>query len=92
MTNTFMNDSYKLLKLMYDNQITVLNKSFVPLTQMELSSELGFSKMKTNALFVDLQSKEYIVKVARGKYALSDKAIYIVDNIENIENTLEGWN
>lgn len=44
MMELFMNDNYKLLKLMYDNQTTVLNKKVVPLTQLELSSELNFSK------------------------------------------------
>lgn len=62
MIKTFMNDNYKLLKLMYDNQIIVINKKFVPLTQMELSTELGFSKMKTNAIFLDLQQEGYIKK------------------------------
>lgn len=83
MIKTFMNDNYKLLKLMYDNQIIVINKKFVPLTQMELSTELGFSKMKTNAIFLDLQQEGYIKKIARGKYCLSDKAERIVSTIDS---------
>lgn len=88
MIKTFMNDNYKLLKLMYDNQIIVINKKFVPLTQMELSTELGFSKMKTNAIFLDLQQEGYIKKIARGKYCLSDKAERIVSTIDKMEKEI----
>ena len=89
MMELFMNDNYKLLKLMYDNQTTVLNKKVVPLTQMELSSELKFSKMKTNALFVELQKEGYIVQETRGKYSLSDKAELIIKGIEQLEKKLD---
>lgn len=85
----FMNDNYKLLKLMYDNQTTVLNKKVVPLTQLELSSELNFSKMKTNALFVELQKEGLIVQETRGKYSLTDRSETIIRAIEQLEKKLD---
>lgn len=88
MMELFMNDSYKLLKLMFDNQTTVLNKKVIPLTQLELSSELKFSKMKTNALFVELQKEGYIIQETRGKYSLTDKAEIIIKGIEQLEKKL----
>lgn len=89
MMELFMNDNYKLLKLMYDNQTTVLNKKVVPLTQLELSSALKFSKMKTNALFVELQKEGYIVQETRGKYSLTDKSELIIKGIEQLEKKLD---
>lgn len=89
MMELFMNDNYKLLKLMFDNQTTVLNKKVVPLTQLELSSELNFSKMKTNSIFVELQKQGYIVQETRGKYSLTDKAEIIIKGIEQLEKKLE---
>lgn len=85
MVDTFMNDNYRLLKLMYDSQIILLNKKFVPLTQLEMAGVLGFSKMKVNAIFIDLQEKGYITKIARGKYSLSDMSETIIKSIESIE-------
>lgn len=89
MMEQFMNDNYKLLKLMYDNQTTILNKKIVPLTQMELSSELNFSKMKTNAIFVELQKQGYIVQENRGKYSLTNKSELIIKGIEQLEKKLD---
>lgn len=85
----FMNDNYKLLKLMYDNQTTVLNKKVVPLTQLELSSELNFSKMKTNALFVELQKEGLIVQETMGKYSLTVRSETIIKGIEQLEKKLD---
>lgn len=89
MMELFMNDNYKLLKLMYDNQTIILNKKVVPLTQLELSLELKFSKMKTNALFSELQKEGYIVQEARGKYSLTDKSQLIIKEIEQLEKKLD---
>ena len=89
MIELFTNDNYKLLKFMYDNQTIVLNKKVVPLTQLELSSELNFSKMKTNAIFVELQKEGFIVQETRGKYSLSDKAETIIKSIEETNTKLE---
>lgn len=37
----FLNDSYKILNLLYENQTVVLDKKVVPLTQSEIANELG---------------------------------------------------
>lgn len=81
MMDLFVNDNYKLLKLMYDNQTVILNKRVVPLTQMEISSALNFSKMKTNAIFVELQNTGLIIQETRGKYSLTDIANEIIEGV-----------
>lgn len=80
----FLNDYYKLLKLLYDNQTVVLDKKVVPLTQMEICSVLNMSKVKVNTIFVELQKEGFLVQETRGKYSLADKACAIVDSIEKM--------
>lgn len=40
----FLNDSYKILNLLYENQTVVLDKTVVPLTQSEIANCLVVSK------------------------------------------------
>lgn len=85
----FVNDSFRILKLLYDNQTTVLDKKVIPLTQVEISNELGMSKAKINMLIGELQKNGYVAIQSRGKYILLDKAKCIVEDIDNIEAKLE---
>lgn len=89
MMELFTNDTYKLLKVMYDNQSVVLDKKIVPLTQMEISSALGFSKMKTNAIFAELQKAGLITQETRGKYSLTDTSNDIVDGICKLDKRVK---
>ncbi len=89
MMDLFINDNYKLLKLMYDNQTVILNKRVVPLTQIEISSALNFSKMKTNAIFVELQNAGLIIQEARGKYSLTDMSNEIIEGICKLDKRIE---
>ena len=84
----FTNDNYNLLKLLYDNQTVVMDKKVVPLTQLEISSALRFSKMKVNAIFVQLQNEGYIQQITRGKYSLTDRAESIIRGIEQIDKRI----
>lgn len=86
----FLNDYYKLLKLLYDNQTVVLDKKVVPLTQMEICSVLNMSKVKVNTIFVELQKEGLLIQKTRGKYSLTDKAEAIIDGIEKMESKLAG--
>ena len=85
----FVNDNYRLLKLLYDNQTIVLDKKVIPLTQSEISNELGMSKAKINVMIGELQKKGYVAIQTRGKYVLLDKANCIMKDIDGIEAKLE---
>ena len=61
----FLNDSYKILNLLYENQTVVLDKKVVPLTQSEIANELGMSKAKVNSLIGQLQNEEYVSLATR---------------------------
>lgn len=84
----FLNDYYKLLKLLYDNQTVVLDKKVVPLTQMEICSVLKMSKVKVNTIFVELQKEGLLIQETRGKYSLTDKAEVIIMGIDKVESKL----
>ena len=87
----FLNDTYRLLKLLYDNQTLVLNKKVIPLTQQEISAELGMSKAKVNSLIGDLQENEYIFLETRGRYSLLDKGNLLVEDLNKTESKLKKY-
>lgn len=41
--NDFLNDNFIILKTMYDNQVTVLNETQIPLSQIQIADALGYS-------------------------------------------------
>ena len=84
----FTNDNYTLLKLLYDNQTTVLDKKVIPLTQGEISDALGMSKAKINVMFGNLQECGFIAQETRGKYSLQDKGIMIVEVFSKLDTRL----
>lgn len=38
--NDFLNDNFIILKIMYDNQVTVLNETQIPLSQIQIADAL----------------------------------------------------
>ncbi len=87
----FLNDKYKLLKLLYDNQTLVLNKKVIPLTQQEISEALSMSKAKVNSLIGNLQENGYIALETRGKYVLLEKGILMVEDFSKTEAKLNKY-
>ena len=84
----FLNDSYKILNLLYENQTVVLDKTVVPLTQSEIANELGMSKAKVNSLIGQLQNEEYVSLATRGKYVLSEKEILLIESMRRTDTKL----
>ncbi len=85
----FTNDNFAILKTLYDNQVTILNETQIPVTQLELAHALGFSKNKMYAIFKMLQEKGYVEAIGKSKYRLSDSAIAIVETINKLETTID---
>lgn len=72
----FLNDNFKVLDLLYNNQVKI-NKAYIcPMTQQEIGEGLGFSLMKVNAIMLTLRQEGYIdrYKNSRGRYVLTTKA------------------
>ena len=85
----FLNDHYKLLKLLHDNQSVVLDKKEIPLTQSEKCAELWMSKVKVNSMFVEFQKEGLLIQESRGKYSLTDSAETIVNSIMQIDKKIQ---
>lgn len=64
--NLFTNDTYKLLKFLYDNQIQVKEDYYVVLSQQEIADILHYSKLKTNNIMKDLRNNDFITTFKTG--------------------------
>ena len=84
----FLNDSYKILNLLYENQTVVLDKKVVPLTQSEIANELGMSKAKVNSLIGQLQKEEYVSLSTILNYVLSEISILIIESMRRTDTKL----
>lgn len=65
----FVNDNYKVLKFLYDNQI------------QEIADMVQFSKLKTNGIMQDLREKGFIANYEnkRRKYVITDKGYKVIE-------------
>lgn len=88
-TSLFLNDYYRLLKLLYDNQTVVLDKTVIPLTQADIAEALGISKAKINVLIGKLKEAGYLEKGQKGKYILLDRSLVMIEEITKLETKLE---
>lgn len=81
----FINDRYRILKLLYENEIKIKGELYAPLSQQEIADIAHFSKLKTNKILKELNINGYVVmyKNIRGKYKLTKKALNIINIIEN---------
>ncbi len=79
-----VNDSYKVLALLYDNQITIRGETYCPLSQQEICESIGITRSTLNLLIKRLKEYGFITYTGVKKYCLSDRAIQIVEKIEKI--------
>ena len=82
--NLFTNDTYKLLKFLYDNQIQVKEDYYVVLSQQEIADILHYSKLKTNNIMKDLRNNDFITTFnnKRGKYMITNKGYKVIEVLE----------
>lgn len=83
-TEKLVNDSYKVLALLYDNQITIRGETYCPLSQKEICESIGITRSTLNLLMKRLKTYGFITYTGVKKYCLSDRAIQIVEKIEKI--------
>ena len=77
----FGNDSYKVLKFLYDNQIQVKDKYYIVLSQQEIADMVQFPKLKTNGIIQDLREKGFIdnYENKRRKYIITDIGYKVIE-------------
>lgn len=82
----FANDKYKILNVIFDNEIQVNNDTYTNLNQQEIADIVKFSKKKVNILLNELIGDGFIEKFnnLRGKYKLTNagkKVVRLMDEI-----------
>lgn len=80
-----INDNTRVLLVMHQNQVKILDKDVIPLNQLEIAEATGFSKNKVYSIFSTLQKNNYIVSVGKGKYQLTQKSNIIINNMLNAD-------
>lgn len=71
----FGNDKYKVLNCIFSRQITVAEETVTKLSQEEISTIVGISKVKVNSIISELKKDNYLKNnTPKGKYILTDIA------------------
>lgn len=84
----FLNDYFALLKILDENEATILEERVIPLTQLQIANLMNCSKMKINTMFQNLQNEGFIEQKTRGKYLLTDNARSIIKTIDSIDKKI----
>ena len=82
--NELLNDSYKVLKILYDNQVTINNETYCPLSQEAISKELGVTRVTIGNIMKRLKDKNLIIVEGSRKYILTNEAIKTIKKIQKI--------
>ena len=84
---------FRALVMMYDYQVVVGNEKFSKITQVEISDQLGVSKVTVNHIMRDLMEKGFVVKEEKriGKYYLSKEAEEIVEKLRQVDKLSNGY-
>ena len=84
MCDLFFTNTYRVLRLIEYNSMSIGELFYCPLGQREIATELGLSRVAVNKIFQDLKTEGYIEMVSRGKWKVTEKAETIVKAIDNL--------
>lgn len=88
----FTNSTYKILKQLYNCQISLPDGSqYIPISQAELSRIIGVSTITMNKYFKQFQEDGIITHYGekKGKYQLTERALIIISNVEHMKDELK---
>lgn len=76
----FVNDRYHILKILYENQVTIWNNVFTPITQEELATMMKWSKAKVNKVLNELIDNGYVTVFSgsKGRYQITDNGLDVM--------------
>ena len=79
----FVNDRYHILKILYDNQVTIGDNVFTPITQEELATMTKWSKAKVNKVLNELIDNGYVVAFSgsKGRYQITDNGLGVMKKL-----------
>jgi predicted transcriptional regulator len=81
----FINEKYKILKLIHDKQISFGDFSYCNLSQEEIASIVKLSKVKVNKLINELEQDNFIghYNAKKNKYIVLDSGKEVIRKFEN---------
>lgn len=81
----FANDKYKILKVVFDNEIKVNSDTYTNLNQQEIADIAKFSKKKVNILVNELINDGFLDKFndLRGKYKLTAEGEKVINLMQS---------
>lgn len=89
MTNDVLilfSDNYKVLNIIYENQITILNETYCPLSQIEMANHLSIARMTFNRYLQELIDSGLIEHKSKEirKYRLTDRGMQVMRIISKL--------
>lgn len=84
--NELLSDSYRVLQIIYKNQVTIGGKTYCPLSQKDIATELGTTRITVNGIIKKLKSNNLLQTESR-KYILTETALKFVERIEDFKKT-----
>lgn len=83
-SNFFVNDRFQILKILYENQVTIGDNQFVPVTQEELAVLLECSKAKVNKVLNEVIDAGYVAVFngSKGRYRITEKGLEAIQKYE----------
>lgn len=83
--SSIFSNHYRVLEVMYDNQITINDLTYTPMTQDDIATALGCERMTVNIIFKKLKEENLIEKTpTKRQYRLTKEALRIVKAIKRI--------
>ena len=92
MIENLMTNNFKTLCVLYKYQIILPNGTkYTPLSQVDIAQILNVSTITMNSIFKYLKKNNLVIPFEnkRGTYCLTDKALIILDGINDIENKIK---
>lgn len=79
----FVNDRYHILKVLYENQVTIGENVFTPITQEELATMTKCSKAKVNKVLNELIDNGYVTVFSgsKGRYQITNNGMGIINQL-----------
>lgn len=74
----FVTNQYKVLEVMYENRLKVIDEEYCPLGQAEVAKKLHLSRVVVNRIFSELKEAGYVTMITRGKWKLSSNACEMI--------------
>lgn len=84
--NPIFSNYYRVLEILFDNQVTANGITFCAITQMEMAKILNCDRMTINPIMKKLQDDSLVIKTTSKtkQYQLTEKAIKLVKQIKKI--------